>query len=393
MVYLFVGTGQAGSALVDEVFAHEGIRIEAAPLALNSTVRDLENLSHIDDDEWIGVSETDGLVPGTQAGFEEVVTGGFGRRPRRANDVMERHGQQLVPMLENRFGEDGNVPFAFVFLGLGGGTGCGIAPHVVDAIRRYAAGDVKVIAVAVLPNTQESVHVDASEDDETVSAGRQASNAVYGLDRLEETVDGIMLVDNQRLGYEDAAEGRFAEYNEYVAGSVVDLVSGPVVERIDPGEYDEIDAPIIDIQDIVTSLSFGAGPDGEPGYGTIGRSIEMTKSLPGYFLPLIGDQQVDAAELAYLAQAKQSVDDVSFGDAKKAIGHVRAPRQYIADPEYQIEISEVRRRLNEHCSEVNLGMVPTSRNLVSCTTVYTFERTDLNRIREIEEIAETYEAA
>lgn len=390
MVYLFVGAGQAGSALVDDVFAHKGIRIEAAPLALNSTVRDLENLTNIGDKEWIGVSETEGLVPGTQAGFEEVVTGGFGRRPRRANKIMEQHGQQLVPMLEERYGEQGNVPFAFIFLGLGGGTGCGIAPHVVDAIRQYAAGDIKIIAVTVLPNTRDSVHL--GEDEETVSAGRQASNTIYGLNQLEETVDGLLLVDNQRIGYKDAAEGKFSEYNEYIAGSVVDLVSGPIVEQINPGEYEEIDAPIIDIQDIVTSLSFGSGHGSRPGYGTIGRSVKMTQSLPGYFLPKVGNRRIDAAELAYHAQAKQSLEDISFGDAKKAIGHVRAPRQYIAGSEYQIDISEIRRRLREHCSEVNLGMVPSNRNLVSCTNVYTFERDDVKRIHEIKKIAERYAA-
>jgi len=392
MVYLFVGTGQAGSAIVDDVFANEGMRIEGAPLALNSTVRDLENLSNIGDDRWIGVSESEGLVPGTEAGFEERVTGGFGRRPERADETMEDHRQELVSMLAERFGEDGTVPFAFVFLGLGGGTGCGIAPHVIEAIRGYAAGDVKVVAIGVLPNTQDAVFDETGgdgDDDGTVSAGRQAENAVYGLDRLEDTADGIVLVDNQRLGYEDAAEGRFSEYNEYVAGSVVDLVAGPVVEQIDPGEFDDVDAPIIDIQDIVTSLSLGDGE--ETGYGTIGRSVEMTKSLPGYFLPVVGERNVDAAELAYTAQAKQSVEAVSFSDAEKALANVRAPRRYISGSR-RIDVSEIRRRLRRHTSEVNLGMVPSNRNLVSCTTLYTFRREAVDRISEIEEIAETHAA-
>ncbi|GAB6878444.1 hypothetical protein JCM17823_07180 [Halorubrum gandharaense] len=387
MVYLFVGTGQAGSAIVDDVFAHDGIRIEASPLAINSTVRDLENLSNIRDTNWIGVSETDGLVPGTEAGFEERVTGGFGRRPERANDVIENHRSDLVSMLEERFGEEGNVPFAFVFVGVGGGTGCGIAPHVIEAIRGYAAGDVKVITVAVLPNTQDPVHEDS---DDEVSAGRQAANATYGLNRIEDTSDGILLVDNQRLGYEDAAEGRFSEYNEYIAGSIVDLVAGPVIERIDPGDYENIDAPIIDVQDIVTSLSFGDEGARRAGYGTFGRTVQMTKSLPGYFLPMVGQQEIDAAEMAYLAQAKQSVEDLTFADADKALANVRAPESYITEGEYQINVSEIRRRLREHTSEVNLGMVPSKRNLVSCTTLYTFEREDLDRLQQIESIAEAY---
>lgn len=386
MVYLFVGAGQAGSAIVDDVFAHEGMRIEAAPLALNSTVRDLENLSNIRDNRWIGVSDSEGLVPGTEPGFEELVTGGFGRQPQRADETMENHRQTLVSMLSERFGDGGNVPFAFVFLGLGGGTGCGIAPHVIEAIRLYASGDVKVIALGVLPNTMGSVH-GASEDE--INAGRQASNTVFGLDRLENTADGIILIDNQRLGYEDAAEGRFSEYNEYVAGAIVDLVAGPVVEQIDPGEFGDVDAPIIDIQDIVTSLSFTGNGADETGYGTIGRAVRMTQSLPGYFLPVIGGKDVDALELAYTAQAKQSVEDVSFADAKKALGNIRAPREYISGS-LRIDVSEIRRRLREHTSEVNIGMVPTTRNLVSCTTLYTLQREDIDRLNEIEEIAEAH---
>ncbi|WP_430505593.1 cell division protein FtsZ [Haloparvum sp. PAK95] len=386
MVYLFIGAGQAGSAIVDDIFAHDGMRIEAAPLALNSTVRDLENLSNIGDDRWIGVSDSEGLVPGTEPGFEELVTGGFGRQPRRADETMENHSGTLVSMLSERFGEAGTVPFAFVFLGLGGGTGCGIAPHVIEAIREYASGDVKVIAVGVLPNTQDPVH-DVSDDE--VSAGRQAANTVYGLDRLENTADGLILVDNQRLGYENAAEGRFSEYNEYIAGAFVDLVAGPVIEQIDPGEYEDVDAPIIDIQDIVTSLSRNGTNGGEIGYGTIGRAVQMTKSLPGYFLPKIGDKEVDAVELTYSAQAKQTVENVPFADAEKALGNIRAPREYISGSQ-RIDVSEIRRRLREHTSEVNLGMVPTNRNLVSCTTLYTFGREDLDRLSEIEEIAEAH---
>ncbi|MFB6199060.1 MAG: cell division protein FtsZ, partial [Halobacteriaceae archaeon] len=97
----------------------------------------------------------------------------------------------------------------------------------------------------------------------------------------------------------DAAEGRFADYNEYVASAIVDLVSGPVLERIDPSEYDEIDPPVIDLQDVVTSITFDDQPSGSrPGYASLGRSITMTKSLSGYLLPFVGHKQIDTASLS-----------------------------------------------------------------------------------------------
>src|SRR6056297_2612137 len=256
MVYVFAGTGQAGSAIVDDVFGHRRVSTPASPLVFNSTIRDLRNLSNVDEANQYGIAERHGLVERGTPGFEEQVTGGFGRNPVRADQVMSDNREELLDTLSTHFddenGAPGDIPFAFVCLGLGGGTGCGIAPHVADAIKEYTDGVAQVIAVAVLPNTKGPV----SEDDEKISAGRQAWNTVYGLDRLEETVDGIILVDNQRLAYEDAAEGRFSEYNEYVASAMVDLISGPVLERIDPGEYDDVDPPVVDIQDIVTSLSF-----------------------------------------------------------------------------------------------------------------------------------------
>lgn len=386
MVYLFVGTGQAGSAIVDTIFEYRRLRMIASPLVFNSTIRDLENLSNVSPENWFGISDDVGIVPGTQPGFEERVTGGFGRNPRRADEVMSDTQGELVPMLRERFGDDGTVPFAFVFLGLGGGTGCGIAPHIAEAIRVYASGDVKIIAVGVLPNTEGPI---GTEDDE-VSAGRQARNTTYGLDRLEETVDGIVLVDNQRLAYEDAAEGRFAEYNEYVADAFIDLVSGPVLEGIDPGDYDDVDAPIVDLQDVVTSISFGDGSRTRPGYASIGRSVSMTKSLPGYLVPFIGNKQVDGATLSRLATRKQTLSEVDVADARKAIGLIRAPPRYISNETYRIDVSVVRRYLQDHCSEVNLGMTLTERNLASCTTLFTFEREDVARLAEIETHADAY---
>lgn len=386
MVYLFVGAGQAGCSIVDRIFERSGIRAEATPIALNSTVRDLENLSNIADQRWIGISETDGFVSGTEAGFEELVTGGFGRQPQHADRVMQDHQGDLEQMLDREINLQENVPFAFIFLGLGGGTGCGIAPHVVDEVRNYARGDSKVIAIAVLPNTQTPVTI----EDETISATRQASNALYGLDRLEDVVDGIILVDNQRLAHRDAAEGQFSEFNKYIAGSITDLVAGPIIEDIDPGQYEDVDAPVIDIQDIVTSLTRN---DGGVGYGSIGRTVEMTKTLPGYFLPFIGNRKIDATEIAAVARAKQTVEDIDLTQAESAIGHVRAPRGYISEGKYQVGVSEIRRQLERTCEEVNIGMTFTERNLVSCTTVYTFKRDDLGRISELETIADADDAA
>jgi len=393
MVYVFAGTGQAGSAIVDDVFGHRRVSTPASPLVFNSTIRDLRNLSNVDEANQYGIAERHGLVERGTPGFEEQVTGGFGRNPVQADEVMSNNREELLDTLSTHFdepdGTPGDIPFAFVCLGLGGGTGCGIAPHVADAIKEYTDGVAQIIAVAVLPNTKGPV----SEDDEQISAGRQAWNTVYGLDRLEESVDGIVLVDNQRLAYEDAAEGRFSEYNEYVASGLVDLISGSTLERIDPGEYDDVDPPVVDLQDVVTSLSFDTrGTNSRPGYATIGRSVSMTQSLLGYLLPFVGSQNVDSSALSRLAASKQTLSGVSPEEAEKAIGLVRAPVDYISGGGRRIETSTMRRFLESQCPEVNLGVALTRRNLASFTSLFTYRRENVDRITEIEQRADEYEA-
>ena len=355
MPYLFVGAGQAGSSIVDEIFAHNNMDEIATHLVFNSTVRDLRKLTNIDRNSWYGIAEGAGLVPGTTDGFEEQVTGGFGRNPVRADEVITNNRAALDNTLYDELTEqikfeeetvntgdsseddtgttatdpvveteETNVPFAFVFCGLGGGTGCGITAHIIDAIDEYTGGTCKTIAVCVLPNTQGPVGTVNNESDEGASPSRQAWNARYGLNQIEQVADGIILIDNERLSYHEAAEGQFTDLNEYVASAIVSLISGTVLERIDRSEYD-VDPPIIDIQDIVTSLSFGLGEDTETGYASMGRSVEMTKSLAGYLLPFIGQNEIDATALSQVAELKQTIADVDTREARKAIGLLRAP--------------------------------------------------------------------
>ncbi|MFC4407783.1 cell division protein FtsZ [Haloarchaeobius iranensis] len=494
MTYLFVGAGQAGSAIVDAVFEYTSdstlglfggndITALAEPMVFNSTIRDLQNLSNVAESDQFGIAEQHGIVDGTTAGFEERVTGGFGRDPKEADEVMSEHADEVVDLLRRRFGsrdglatdgggpgwdeadrtddyddgwaeepadtrgdgweeepadsrddgwgdepadewaedtgggwEDGEVDrevenieaemsgeprdateseeiqFAFVCLGLGGGTGCGIAPHIVDAIDEYTDGRASIVALAILPNTMGPMT--SGGDDEDGGAGRQAWNARYGLDRLEDKVDGIVLVDNQRISYQAAAESQFAEYNEYIAAGIYDLVAGPVLSGIDPSDYADIDTPDIDVQDIVTSLSFGVGgSDSKAGYAALGRAATMTRSLSGYLVPFLGKKAIDSAALVRLATSKQSVSDLDTADAQKAIGLVRAPSGYLAGGSNRIETSTIREYLQAQCAlqEVNLGVALNDRNLATVTTLLTYEREDISRIAEIEEKAAEYE--
>lgn len=428
MTYLFIGAGQAGGAIVDAIFEHTNdsmlglfdsadISTLGRPLVFNSTMRDLQNLSNVPPEDQYGIAEQHGLVRGTEPGFEEMVTGGFGRNPVAADEVMAEHAPQLQSIFGEKFdagfetsyedetidGEQGpeedpleqpmqkptstsTVQFAFLFLGLGGGTGCGIAPHVARELKAFTNGRVQIVAVAVLPNTGGA--------DEDGGAGRQAWNARYGLDRLEDEVDGIILVDNQRISYLNSAGGEFGEYNEYVASAIHDVVVGPVLSGIDASEVDGIDTPDIDVRDLVTSLSFGVGTDdSRPGYAAIGRSVTMTRSLSGYLLPFVGKREIDSAALSRLSASKQTIANANVGDAQKAISLIRAPSSALGGSG-GVEPGTIKEFLERSCNlgEVNLGIALSDRNLASVTTLLTYRREDLARLEEIEAAAEAYEA-
>ena len=417
MTYLFVGAGQAGSAIVDAIFDYTDnsmlglfestdIATLGQPLVFNSTIRDLQNLSNVSEEDQYGVAQQHGLIQGTEPGFEEMVTGGFGRNPVDADEVMADHADELQTILGAKFGtrsaagsgeeaaESSNdtdaIQFTFLFVGLGGGTGCGISPHIAQGIKEFTDDRTKVVAVAVLPNTRGGVE----DDDGEVSAGRQAWNARYGLNRLESAVDGIVLVDNQRISYLDSAGGEFGEYNEYIAAAFHDIVVGPMLSNVDASEIDGVDTPDIDVRDIVTSLSFGvAGGESQPGYGAIGRSVTMTQSLSGYLLPYIGQRDVDSAALARLSASKQSLSKADPNDAQKAIALVRAPSANLGAGTHNIETGTIKEYLERSCqlNEVNIGVALSGRNLASVVTLLTYRREDLDRLDEIEAAAEAYE--
>ena len=402
MAYLFVGAGQAGGALVDAIFANRsGSRLSpfssddvttiGSPLVVNSTVRDLRNLRHVPETNQYGIAEGAGVIEGTTPGFEEQVTGGFGRDPTEADRVMSEHSEGLEAAFDSVTGPDEEIQFAFLFLGLGGGTGCGIAPHIARRLTTYTQGRVRTIAIAVLPNTTGTV----GDDGDGVSAGRQSWNARYGLDRLESEVDGIVLVDNQRVSLQAAMESQFAEYNEYVATGIHDLIVTPVLNSIDPSTVEGVDTPDIDVKDIVTALSFGVGDGGrKPGYAALGRSVTMTKSLPGYLLPLVGNKTVDGTALSRLATRKATIADAPAEDATKGITLVRAPGNYVRSDSKGIQLRVIKEFLEGQCSlsEHNVGVSLHDRNLASVTTLLTYRREELDRLREIDEMAERYEA-
>src|SRR2546427_747871 len=99
---------------------------------------------------------------------------GAGGRP----EIGERCAEISEQELRNQIGD---ADLTFITVGLGGGTGTGVAPHVAELAQ--AAGSV-VISLATTPFRAER--------------GRMA-NARAGIQRLRDRTDSLILLDNNRL--------------------------------------------------------------------------------------------------------------------------------------------------------------------------------------------------
>ena len=463
MAYLFVGAGQAGAALLDSVFKFGNMNLIANPLAINSTAKDLSNLRQIKKVNWLGISEKEGIIEGTVSGFEEKVTGGFGKNPVRAAEVMEAHYSSLLEALKKRItiekkgetkvgkkGKKGKktvkrrepavtevteiecpschaivastdktcphcsaelqvegaeeereaevvsmiseelvTPFAFIFLGLGGGTGCGISPFIAKALKELTEQKMKIIAVAILPAAREALDVEG----EIEYGDRQSWNANFGIDRLKDYVDSFIFVDNQKLAYRTDFESLYPKYNDYIATSIADLTAGVLLEHMDPSKYD-FNPPVIDINDIITATSFDiGGKNPEPGFAVLGRTSVMSRGLLQYFIPVGGHKKIDTLTISRITAEKLTVANINVGAAHKNLALIRVPPYYLKSEKNRIDTRYVEEFMlsNSRLHECHLGISLTKRNLVSLTTLFTYKQEDLDRVKEITDLAKKYE--
>src|SRR6195256_1347856 len=152
-----VGCGGAGGNSVHRLH-RMGIH-GARTVVVNTDAVHLDSI-HADRQLLIGAGVTRGM--------------GAGGKP----EIGERCAEISEQELRNQIGD---ADLTFITVGLGGGTGTGVAPHVAELAQ--AAGSV-VITLATTPFRAER--------------GRMA-NARAGIQRLRDRTDSLILLDNNRL--------------------------------------------------------------------------------------------------------------------------------------------------------------------------------------------------
>ncbi len=153
-----VGVGGAGNNTVSRM-SSVGI-MGAEIIAVNT---DAQDLLYTDADQkvLIGKELTRGL--------------GAGADPNIGEEAAKENRDEIKEALQG-------ADMVFVTCGLGGGTGTGAAPVVAEVAKKIGA---LVVGVVTLPFTMEGRH--------------RMENARYGLEKLEQNVDTIIVVPNDKL--------------------------------------------------------------------------------------------------------------------------------------------------------------------------------------------------
>ncbi len=153
-----VGCGGGGNNTINRI-SEVGVT-GAETVAINTDAQDLL-YTHATHKVLIGREVTKGL--------------GAGSNPRLGEEAARENEQDIKKVLQ---GSD----MVFITCGLGGGTGTGSAPVVAEIAKKLGALTVGVVTMPF-----------------TIEGNRRYQNAVYGLERMEQFVDTLIVIPNDKL--------------------------------------------------------------------------------------------------------------------------------------------------------------------------------------------------
>jgi len=153
-----VGTGGAGNNTIQRI-SEVGI-VGAETIAINTDAQDLLYTT-ANKKILIGRELTKGL--------------GAGSEPRLGEESARENEADIKKALQD-------ADMVFITCGLGGGTGTGSAPVVADVAKKLGA---LTVGIVTLPFAMEG--------------NRRYQNAVTGLEKMEQTVDTLIVIPNDKL--------------------------------------------------------------------------------------------------------------------------------------------------------------------------------------------------
>ena len=201
-----IGYGNAGGKVTDKLLEFEentGRNLIRSALAVNSARVDLARLENLPEKNRFLIGQTDERVKGHGVGSDPDLGAEITRQDRYE---IER-ALDTVPVYE--------IDAFLVVAGLGGGTGCGGAPHLARKIRnRY---EEPVYGLGILPSKEEG--------------GRAALNAARGFQSFADATENLILFDNNAWrGSGDTVEAGYERTNREIAKRVVTLLAAGEVD-------------------------------------------------------------------------------------------------------------------------------------------------------------------
>lgn len=182
--FAFIGVGQAGGRMVETFYRCGYQRV----VAINTAASDLEDL----DDTLVKL---------------DFGYGGAGKDPERAREIAEIEQERIWDALTEGLGRD--FDYLIVCAGLGGGTGSGCSPVVVDVARKYAetygSKNCKVGAVISMPSQNEGPAVCTN-----------AVNSFRDLFDQDPELTPMIIIDNGRISeiYKPSLRDKFPVANQ-----------------------------------------------------------------------------------------------------------------------------------------------------------------------------------
>ncbi|OSO93392.1 cell division protein [Halorubrum ezzemoulense DSM 17463] len=259
-----IGVGNAGSKLIDQMIEFEfetGRNLCRHALVINTARTDLAKPQQLDEDRRVLIGDTHQKARGHGVGGDAKIGAEVAQTDideiRRVFDDVEIH----------------EVDAVLVAAGLGGGTGSGAAPVVIDELQKMY--DEPVYGLGVLPGTYEG--------------GRPALNAARSLQSFVNKVDNFIAFDNDAWRSRgQTIEQGYEEMNEELATRIVTLLAAGEVDESEVGEN------AMDSSDIMRTLDTG-------GVSSIGyASTDVTPAKEGLLANFkeVDDSQSESTDAA-----------------------------------------------------------------------------------------------
>ncbi|SDR35106.1 tubulin/FtsZ family protein [Natronobacterium texcoconense] len=263
-----IGVGNAGSKIIDRMLEFEdetGRNLCRHVMVINSARTDLAKPDYVPEDRRVLIGDTHQKAKGHGVGGDATVGAEVAKHDideiRRTFDDIEIH----------------EVDAILVAAGLGGGTGSGAGPVVIDELQKMY--DEPVYGLGILPGQYEG--------------GRPALNAARSLQSFVQKVDNMIAFDNDawRSRGQTIEEG-YEDMNRELAIRIVTLLAA--------GEIDETEVAenAMDSSDVMRTLDTS-------GISSIGyASTPITREEDEGLLNRFKNEQQDPSEATDAAKIK-----------------------------------------------------------------------------------------